>query len=129
MDSRLKKQVIAAAATMVAAVVVMVLVANYIQNGGSFREDASGQNADAQTTDVPATDVTGGTNPYGLDPHKDPYAYLGDEEFFDPVIEQADPAKTLSLLVSSVEKDMRVTVINGHGNLVTLLSCLKSAST
>lgn len=119
MDSRLKKQVIAAAATMVAAVVVMVLVANYIQNGGSFREDASGQNADAQITDVPATDVTGGTNPYGLDPHKDPYAYLGDEEFFDPVIEQADPAKTLSLLVSSVEKDMRVTVINGHGNLVT----------
>lgn len=121
MDSRLKKQVIAAAVTMVAAVVVMVLVANYIKNGGSLDADEkdaseqSGQSAD----DSQQPSLSEDENPYGLDPDKDPYAYLGDDDFFDPVVEQADPDKTLSLLVSSVEKDMRVKVVNGHGQLVT----------
>lgn len=121
MDSRLKKQVIAAAVTMVAAVVVMVLVANYIKNGGSLDTDEkgasvqSGQSAD----DSQQPSLSEDESPYGLDPDKDPYAYLGDEAFFDPVVEQADPDKTLSLLVSSVEKDMRVNVVNGHGQLVT----------
>lgn len=119
MDSRLKKQVIAVAVTMVVAVVVMVFVANYIQNGGSLRNEAPNKNADSQMTEAPAPNEGSGTNPYGLDPDKDPYAYLQDEEFFDPIIQQADPAVTLSLLVSSVEKDVRVNVVNGYGELVT----------
>lgn len=126
MDSRLKKQVIAAAVTMIAAVVVMVVAANYIQKGQS----ASGQNGTQNETAQNAASgengkesqngggLSGSSGAYGLDPDKDPSAFLSDEDFFDPVVETADPETTLALLVSSVEKDMRVNVINGNGDLM-----------
>ena len=110
MDSRLKKQVIAAAVTMVAVVIVMVLVANEIKNDRSPKPEV---------VETIETTTAKEKAPYDLDPDKDPYAYLGDDEFFDPVVEHADPAVTLSILVSSVEKDLRVKVVNGHGELVT----------
>ena len=56
---------------------------------------------------------------HGLDPTKDPYAYRKDKDFFDPVAEEQDPGKELTLLVSSVEKDLRVNVIDGLGRLVS----------
>lgn len=131
MDSRLKKQVIAAAVTMVVAVVVMVFAANYIQNGRNASkrngtQDESAQSADSQETGNEAQNGTAGagdgsggkSGAYGLDPNKDPSAFLADEDFFDPVVETADPETTLSLLVSSVEKDMRVNVVNGNGQLM-----------
>ena len=115
MDSRLKKQVIAAAVTMVAAVVAMVVVANYIQKQKSSGTDASDGQANVQADGG----VYKEANEYGLDPDRDPSAFLGDEEFFDPLApERSDPDITLSLLVSSVEKDMRVNVVNGRGELV-----------
>lgn len=110
MDSRLKKQVIAAAVTMVAVVIVMVLVANEIKHDRSPKPEV---------VETIETTTAKEKAPYDLDPNKDPYAYLGDDEFFDPVVEHADPAVTLSILVSSVEKDLRVKVVNGHGELVT----------
>lgn len=115
MDSRLKKQVIAAAVTMIAAVVVMVFAANYIQKG----QNASGQKETQDETSQEANPPEAGTEAQnGLDPRKDPSAFLSDEDFFDPVLETADPETTLSLLVSSVEKDMRVNVVNGNGKLM-----------
>lgn len=115
MDSRLKRQVIAAAVTMVAAVVAMVVAANYIQKQKSSGTDAFDGQANVQADEG----VYKEANEYGLDPDRDPSAFLGDEEFFDPLApERSDPDITLSLLVSSVEKDMRVNVVNGRGELV-----------
>lgn len=117
MDSRLKKQVIAAAVLMIALVVAMVVGTNYIQKQKSSKADkadgAENMQADGNGNDSKKA------NEYGLDPDRDPYAFLGDEEFFDPLApERPDPDITLSLLVSSVEKDMRVNVVNGRGELI-----------
>ncbi len=117
MDSRLKKQVIATAVLMVTLVVAMVVGVNYIQKQKSSKADK------ADGTENMQTDGSGNgskaANEYGLDPARDPYAFLGDEEFFDPLApERPDPDITLSLLVSSVEKDMRVNVVNGRGELI-----------
>lgn len=77
-------------------------------------------------TDSPNQSANGtnaGTNnfyiEYGLDPTKDPYAYRKDKDFFDPIAEEQDPGKELTLLVGSVEKDLRVNVIDGLGRLVS----------
>lgn len=117
MDSKLKKQVIAAAVLMVGMVAALVVAANYIQKQKSARAD------EADVTENMQTDESGNgskrANEYGLDPNRDPNAFLGDEEFFDPLApEHSDPDITLSLLVSSVEKDMRVNVVNGRGELI-----------
>lgn len=117
MDSRLKKQVIATAVLMISLVVAMVVGVNYIQKQKTSKAD------EADGTENIQTEGNGGTaktaNEYGLDPARDPSAFLGDEEFFDPLApEHSDPDITLSLLVSSVEKDMRVNVVNGRGELI-----------
>lgn len=114
MDSKLKKQVIAAAVTMIAAVVVMVFAANYIKNGKNASKQGYTQETSAGQTEMSESQA----GAYGLDPDKDPSAFLADEDFFDPVVEIADPETTLSLFVTSVEKDMRVNVVNGNGKLM-----------
>jgi GH25 family lysozyme M1 (1,4-beta-N-acetylmuramidase) len=113
MDSRLKKQVIAVAVVMVTAVVVMVIAANYIQG-----KNKSGQHVTLEESTETSQQESRQVGEYGLDPDKDPYAFLGEEDFFDPEPELQDPNITLSLLVSSVEKDMRVNVVNGNGELM-----------
>lgn len=125
MDSRLKKQVIAAAIIMIAMVVASVVAANYIQNRqqpfGQQDEDTAAENPDDTGETAGESDASsnsGDTGEYGLDPDKNPSAFLEDEDFFDPVVEPSNPQKTLALLVCSVEKDLRVNVINGNGELV-----------
>lgn len=117
MDSRLKKQVIATAVLMVTLVVAMVVGVNYIQKQKSSKAGKADGTENMQTDG--SGDGSKKANEYGLDPARDPYAFLGDEEFFDPMApERPDPDITLSLLVSSVEKDMRVNVVNGRGELI-----------
>lgn len=117
MDSRLKRQVIAAAVLMIGLVVAMVVGANYIQKQKSSKADAADGTENMQTDE--SGNGSKAANEYGLDPARDPYAFLGDAEFFDPLApERSDPDITLSLLVSSVEKDMRVNVVNGRGELI-----------
>lgn len=122
MDSRLKKQVIVVAVIMIAAVVAMVFVANYIQknNSSGNRDNLRVEEMQGEEGQNPegVEDKSSQTGEYGLDPDKDPSAFLQDEDFFDPVVEVQDPNVTLSLLVSSVEKDMRVNVVNGNGELM-----------
>lgn len=57
-------------------------------------------------------------NQYHLDPTKDPYAFLRDDDFFDKEEEKKDPATQLSILVSSAEKDIRVNIVDGNGDAV-----------
>lgn len=125
MDSRLKKQVIAAAIMMIVMVVASVVAANYIQNRqqpfGQQDEDAAAENPDDTGETAGESDASsnsGDAGEYGLDPDKNPSAFLEDEDFFDPAVEPSNPRKTLALLVCSVEKDLRVNVINGNGELV-----------
>lgn len=118
MDSRLKRQVIAAAVLMVVLVAAMVVAANYIQKRRSPGADEAAEAEDMQNAESGGS-VTKAANEYGLDPDRDPYAFLKNDEFFDPLApERSDPDITLSLLVSSVEKDMRVNVVNGRGELI-----------
>lgn len=118
MDSRLKRQVIAVAVLMVVLVAAMVVAANYIQKQRSSGADEAAEAEDVQNAESGGS-VTKAANEYGLDPDRDPYAFLKDDEFFDPLApERSDPDITLSLLVSSVEKDMRVNVVNGRGELI-----------
>ena len=134
MDSKLKGKVVAVAVVMVLLVVATVFGADYYkkQQSRAAREQASMELTDsttasaadaAETSAMTATDNTAGGNDlysrYNLDPTKDPYAYLKDDDFFDPVKDENDPATELTLLVSSVEKDLRVNVIDGLGRLVS----------
>lgn len=118
MDSRLKRQVIAAAVFMVLMVAAMVVAADYIQKKDSPEISHEGGNGEGQSEgDGGETGAAAGR--YGLDPAKDPSAFLGDEDFFDPKpAAYTNPDITLSLLVSSVEKDMRVNVVNGRGEQI-----------
>ena len=98
MDSRLKRQVIAAAVLMVVLVAAMVVAANYIQKRRSPGADEAAEAEDMQNAESGGS-VTKAANEYGLDPDRDPYAFLKDDEFFDPLApERSDPDITLSLL-------------------------------
>ena len=55
---------------------------------------------------------------YQLNSAKDPYAFLEDADFFDEDEPQAAQGEKLSLLVSSVQKDIRIHVVDEGGNLV-----------
>lgn len=128
MDSRLKKQVIAAAVIMIIMVAAIVVAANYIQNSrqADAKQDESAAEDNPEGTGKPlAADEenaglsdSGAASEYGLDPDKDPSAFLEDADFFDPEMEFSNPKTTLSLLVCSVEKDLRINVVNGNGELV-----------
>ena len=141
MDSKLKGKVVAVAIVMVLLVVATVFGADYYkkQQSRTAREQAVDELTDstnagaadvaangtatAENSAITAADNAAGGNDlysrYKLDPTKDPYAYLKDDDFFDPVNEENDPATELTLLVSSVEKDLRVNVIDGLGRLVS----------
>lgn len=89
----------------------------------NLHQSANGTNAGNDNLNQSANGANAGSNnfyvEYGLDPTKDPYAYRKDKDFFDPIAEEQDPGKELTLLVSSVEKDLRVNVIDGLGRLVS----------
>ncbi len=87
MDSRLKKQVIAVAIVMVAAVIATVFGANYIQKKNSSESNKDSQAEKVQEENQDAEDTEGGSTQageFGLDPHKDPSAFLQDEDFLIP---------------------------------------------
>ncbi|MBR1692769.1 MAG: glycoside hydrolase family 25 protein [Lachnospiraceae bacterium] len=149
MDSRLKKQVIAVAAVMVVFTVVTVFLANYIQTGrligqGRQRTAAGGADSGLQesagnSTSVQSTADTASSahrsglaltqTEYGeylldLDKSKDPSAFLKDMDFFDKeIVTQRDrveaAARELTLLAFSVNKDLRISIINGNNEVVS----------
>lgn len=133
MDSRLKKQVIAAAFAITLCVIASVFVANYVSTGSFLpksmqaserqsltAEAVKEQNEELTDTGLENEDIY---EKYDLNPKKDPYAFLTDPDFFDKAdtskeSETEKKSKELSLLVNSVEKDLRVTVVDGNNQLV-----------
>lgn len=122
----MKKQVIAAAVFCMIAVIAVVFVANYIQTGawipGQKNTSVSTENqaneSESDLDEGQIAEALKNAELYGLDPDKDPNAFVTDEAFFDPELEESDPNVQANLLVSSVEKDLRVSVVNGNGELV-----------
>lgn len=120
MDSKLKKQVIVAAAAIVICVAASVILADYVTKKGDTAKSVQPVYQNEEQT-ARADDIY---EKYDLNPKKDPYAFLADEDFFDQVSgntasDEESKSKELSLLASSVEKDLRVTVINGKGERVS----------
>lgn len=117
MDSKLKLQMIAIVSVVILMVLGLVLLTN--------QDDVRKQPQQVQTMETaqdnnimqPASSFD---EKYALDPYADPYAFLQDETFFDrEKEEEPDQTFSLSLLVSTVQKDIRVHVVDGNGALVS----------
>ena len=141
MDSRIKKQVLTVVGIMATFTVFIVFFANYLATGywipGMDRKpnenviqttvSQAGVSAEEVVFDSPSsmvmTDTVYGSYLLNLDRDKDVFAFMRDMEFFDKeIVTQKDKieaaAKELTLLVSSVNKDLRIHVINGNNEVV-----------
>lgn len=141
MDSRIKKQVLTVVGIMATFTVFIVFFANYLATGywipGMDRKpnenviestvSQAGVPVEEVVSDSPSsmvmTDTVYGSYLLNLDRDKDVFAFMRDMEFFDKeIVTQKDKieaaAKELTLLVSSVNKDLRIHVINGNNEVV-----------
>ena len=128
MDSRLKWQVIASVSTIFVLIIVLVLVLN--QTTGAGKKSTSQKDIAVGVANITEGDidyVTGGDASdiyaeYDLNPDRDPFAFLADGSFFDksgPGTGTENGAESgedkLSLLISSVQKDLRIYVVGADG--------------
>lgn len=119
MDSKLQKLTILGSLAMILLVSILVLYANSDKagedkQGGSAGGDNSAQNGTMQDA------VQNSGSQLG----NDLSAFLKDSSFFDPELNPwleaaKNQANRLSLMVTSVEKDLRVQIVNGEGSPVT----------
>ena len=114
--------------SMSAVLLIVLIVILCASDGNLFSSGQSGQ-ADAGQSEI-SSGSPQGTAPASSDPESgrliggDPYAYRSDPTFFDPVHSAAfdaamDRSHDLSLMVTSIEKDLRVLVLDINGDLVT----------
>lgn len=122
MDSKLRRAAILASA---AAVLLVSLLVVYINSrSGNNRSPFNGNGTVSQTT---APDNGGASDDGGANSGQignDLSAFLNDNTFFDPevnpILEAAkDAASRLSLVVTSVEKDLRIQIVDVAGEPVT----------
>ena len=121
MDSKLQWTAILSSLAVIFVVMLAVLWSN--QTGTAHR----GQKDTAQASVQSETQETAETGSDTSDPDRigsDMKAFERDEGFFDPetnaVLEAArDMSNRLSLIVTSIEKDLRIQIIDTAGNLVT----------
>lgn len=115
MGSSMKRMTILIVVFMFAAVIGIVLYAN--KDALSARMEKS---VSAEAENAAEASVSGGDKQIGSDTR----AFLSDETFFDPdkqpysSIEIMD-GKSLSLLMTSVQKDLRIQIVDNAGKLVT----------
>ena len=126
MDSKLRKTAILASVAAVLLVSVVVIYINFLSQGS--RNHAAGNS-------TPSPEPTGDLwnsqeNQPGLGQiGNDLSAFLDDNTFFDPevnpILDAAmDAAYRLSLVVTSVEKDLRIQIVNVSGDPVQNISFL-----
>ena len=119
MDSRSRILTILGSMGAVLLIVLIVVLCAYDGKTPSAQQPAP------EATQQPATPVSDAGSP--LEGHLiggNPRAFLNDTTFFDPapnaILEAAmDTSGNLSLMVTSVEKDLRVLILNDAGELVT----------
>ncbi|MCI9336203.1 MAG: hypothetical protein HFH93_01465 [Lachnospiraceae bacterium] len=120
MDSKMRRKAILASMGVILLVSLLVLYANRDTGGGKPpRGTAQETKEPAQSQPDPGRDgVVNGQIGNDLS------AFLRDDTFFDPevnpILEAAkDNASRLSMVVTSVEKDLRIQIVDIDGNLVT----------
>ena len=125
MDSKLRKMAIMASMAVILLVALLVMYVNREQlastSGQAGVQNAGTENATASAeTDVPEEEIAVENGQIG----NDLKAFLKDNTFFDqeanPVLEAArDNSNRLSLVATSVEKDLRIQIVNNEGTPVT----------
>ena len=128
MDSKLKRQVIVSAVIISMLCISMAFVVNYIQTGSFFPDKNRNSGAMPVSKVAEATSASGDElqntslyTQYDLNPKRDPYAFLSDDSFFDKESKgntQPVSENNVSLLVSSVEKDVRINIVDATGKLI-----------
>ena len=123
MDSKLRKMAILCSMAVILLISLLVLYINKPQGGGGDRNLPPGQTPAPGTQDGEEEDAEEGERAWGQIGN-DLSAFLKDNTFFDqeinPVLEAArNSAARLSLLVTSVEKDLRVQIVDSQGVPVT----------
>ena len=122
MDSKLRKSTILASLSVILLISLLVVYINSAP--GSNRKPSAGNSAVSQTPtpDNGEASKDGESKPGQIG--NDLSAFLNDSTFFDPevnpILEAAkDAASRLSLVVTSVEKDLRIQIVNVNGEPVT----------
>ena len=126
MDSKLRRTAILSSMAVIALVSLLVFYTNkspkHSGNGSNMTAGQSGSpDQDSQSQDTQEPGNNGVINGQIGD---DLRAFLRDNTFFDeevnPVLEAAkDNAMRLSLVVTSIEKDLRIQIVDTQGNPVT----------
>lgn len=118
MDSRLKKTAVLFSVAVILLIFGFVIYSDSVKN----RENGSldGQAAEEHAEQTGSSAVEQEPENVGSDLS----AFLRDQTFFDeevnPVLEAAkEQASKLSLVVTSIEKDLRIQIVDGYGKLVT----------
>ena len=118
MDSKLRKLTILGSMVMILLVSLLVVWGNSDHTPGPNRGTTGGSLQESpEPQEQPENDTTGQVG-------NDLSAVMKDETFFDPeinaILEAArDQSNRLSLVVTSVEKDLRIQIVDNEGNPVT----------
>lgn len=133
MDSKLRRMAISASLAVILLVSILVIYTNKETGTRQIQTGASAENQ-PESTKQPGTlgenGGGGGTSEGGQAPKEngqignDLSAFLRDDSFFDeevnPVLEAAkNNANKLSLIMTSVEKDLRIQIVDAEGEPVT----------
>lgn len=113
MDSKLRKMTILSSAAVILLAALLVVYANR-KPGNQDRRPSS----ESSQASLPAEEESRGEGQIG----DDLSAFLEDDFFFDvekdPLLEEAERAVRLSLVVTSVEKDLRIQIVDVTGEPV-----------
>ncbi len=122
MDSKLKRFCIICSFSVIVLVVLLVVYINREEQLATGNQNMVTVETPVQTKAPTMIEAEGVRTEKGLQIGYSLKAFLKDEDFFDEV-ERAEVVvsaeKQLSLMVTSVEKDLRIQVVNGEGSMVT----------
>ena len=122
MDSRLKRFCVVCSLSVIVLVILLVLYINQEEQLAAGNQNTAAIQTPVQTKVPPVVEAEGIRTEKGLQIGYSLSAFLQDEDFFDEITETGSmvPAcRQLSLIVTSVEKDLRIQVVNGEGSSVT----------
>lgn len=122
MDSKLKRFCIICSISLIVLVVLLVVYINQEEQAATGNSNVGNMPSAIQTQTPAVPEVEGITTEKGLQIGYSLKAFLEDPDFFDQE-EKTETVisakKQLFLLVTSVEKDLRIQVVNGEGSTVT----------
>ncbi len=123
MDSKIRRMAILASMGAILLVSLLVLYANGDRGGGAPKGTAR-PSAESGSEDAGGQQGPGNNGVVNGQIGDDLSAFLKDDTFFDPeanpILEAAkDNASRLSMVVTSVEKDLRIQIVDAQGELVT----------